>query len=210
MKQRKQIKQYKKELNKRIDFATESFKYWLYNTDLIIDRITIKIWHEYLQDLENLYKILNNKQLHTIQKIKSEWDIINYSFSDLLDNIDAVYENNFNNKKVYNFSDLLRKPILKPTKQNKRKQYKKALNHILSIYKKRINNISNTIAYKELKIDIENITKLIQQNRIKELNIILDNIPFKGFVKDLINWYLYDFDDKYNLVVYDYKLHQIK
>lgn len=92
----------------------------------------------------------------------------------------------------------------------KRKQYKKALNHLLSIYKKRINNISNTIAYKELKIDIENITKLIQQNRIKELNIILDSTPFKGFVEDLINWYLYDFDDEYNLIVYDYKLHKIK
>ena len=96
-------------------------------------------------------------------------------------------------------------------KQRKQiKQYKKALNHFLFIYKKRINNISNTIAYKELQKDIDNITKLIQQNRIKELNIILDNTPFKGFVEDLINWYLYDFDDKYNLVVYDYKLHQIK
>ena len=58
-------------------------------------------------------------------------------------------------------------------KQRKQiKQYKKALNHFLSIYKKRINNISNTIAYKELQKDIDNITKLIQQNRIKELNII--------------------------------------
>lgn len=92
----------------------------------------------------------------------------------------------------------------------KRKQYKKELNHLLSIYKKRINNISNTIAYKELKTDLDNITKLIQQNRIKELNIILDNTSFKGFVENLINWYLYDFDDKYNLVVYDYDLHQIK
>lgn len=90
----------------------------------------------------------------------------------------------------------------------KRKQYKKELNHLLSIYK--INNISNTIAYKELKTDLDNITKLIQQNRIKELNIILDNTSFKGFVENLINWYLYDFDDKYNLVVYDYDLHQIK
>ena len=209
MKQRKQIKQYKKELNKTIDFATNSFQYWLNNTDLI-DKVYIKIWHEYFTDLENLSKILNNKQLHTIQKIKSEWDIINFSFSDLLENIDAVYENAFDDKEIYNFSDLLRKPILKPTKQNKRKQYKKALNHFLSIYKKRINNISNTIAYKELKIDIENITKLIQQNRIKELNIILSDSPFNCFVEDLINWYLYDFDDKYNLVVYDYDLHQIK
>ena len=192
-----------------MDFITSSFELDLKHLDTI-ENTSLKIWHEYFTDLENLSKILKNKQLHTIQKIKSEWDIINDSFSYLLDNIDAVYENNFDDKEIYNFSDLLRKPILKPTKQNKRKQYKKALNHLLSIYKKRINNISNTIAYKELQKDIDNITKLIQQNRIKELNSILDNIPFKGFVEDLINWYLYDFDDKYNLVVYDYKLHQIK
>ena len=209
MKQRIKIKQAKKELNKTMDFITSSFEWDLKHLDTI-ENTTLKIWHEYFTDLENLSKILKNKQLHTIQKIKSEWDIINDSFSYLLDNIDAVYENNFDDKEIYNFSDLLRKPILKPTKQNKRKQYKKALNHLLSIYKKRINNISNTIAYKELQKDIDNITKLIQQNRIKELNSILDNIPFKGFVEDLINWYLYDFDDKYNLVVYDYKLHQIK
>lgn len=90
------------------------------------------------------------------------------------------------------------------------KQYKKHLNHIFSFYKKRINNISNTIAFKELSIDIENITKLIQQNRIKELNTILDNMSFISFVEDLINWYLYDFDDKYNKIVYDYALHRIK
>ena len=59
-------------------------------------------------------------------------------------------------------------------------------------------------------MDIENITKLIQQNRIKELNNILGDMPFNAFVEDLINWYLYDFDDKYNLVVYDYDLHCIK
>lgn len=209
MKQRIKIKQYKKELNKTIDFVTNSFEWDLKHSNKLENTI-IKIWHEYFQDLENISKILKNKQLHTIQKIKSEWDIINYSFSDLLDNINVVYENAFDDKEIYNFSDLLRKPILKPTKQNKRKQYEKALKHVLCFYKKRIKNISNTIAYKELKIDIENITKLIQQNRIKELNIILDSTPFKGFVKDLINWYLYDFDDKYNLVVYDYKLHQIK
>lgn len=209
MKQRIKIKQNKKELNKTMDFVISSFEWDLKHWDTI-ENTTLKIWHEYFTDLENLSKILKNKQLHTIQKIKNEWDIINFSFSDLLDNIDAVYENAFDDKEIYNFSNLLRKPILKPTKQNKRKQYKKALNHILSIYKKRINNISNTIAYKELKIDLDNITKLIQQNRIKELNIILSDIPFNCFVEDLINWYLYDFDDEYNLVVYDYKLHQIK
>ena len=209
MKQRIKIKQAKKELNKTMDFVTNSFEWYLKHSNKL-ENTTLKIWYEYFQDLENISKILKNKQLHTIQKIKSEWDIINYSFSDLLDNIDAVYENAFDDKEIYNFSDLLRKPIYKPTKQNKKKKYEKAFKHILSVYKKKINKISDTIAYKELKIDIDNITKLIQQNRIKELNIILSDMPFYGFVEDLINWYLYDFDDKYNLVVYDYDLHQIK
>lgn len=209
MKQRKQIKQYKKELNKTINFVINSFEWDLKHQNKS-ENTNLKIWDEYFLDLKNLSKILRNKQLHIIQKIKIEWDILNFSFLDLLDNIDSMYEIAFDDKEIYNFSDLLRKPILKPTKQNKRKQYEKALKHVLCFYKKRIKNISNTIAYKELKIDIENITKLIQQNRIKELNIILDSTPFYAFVEDLINWYLYDFDDKYNLVVYDYKLHQIK
>lgn len=208
MKQRIKIKQYKKELNEAIDFVTSSFERDLKHFQL--DDTTLKIWDEYFLDLKHLSKILRNKQLHTIQKIKIEWDIINFSFLDLLDNIDSMYKVAFDDKEIYNFSDLLRKPIYKPIKQNKRKQYEKALKHILFVYKKRINKISDTIAYKELKIDIENITKLIQQNRIKELNIILSDTPFYGFVEDLINWYLYDFDDKYNLVVYDYDLHQIK
>lgn len=208
MKQRIKIKQAKKELNKTISFVTSSFERDLKHFQL--DDTTLKIWDEYFLDLKHLSKILRNKQLHTIQKIKIEWDIINFSFLDLLDNIDSMFEVAFDDKEIYNFSDLLRKPIYKPTKQNKTKQYEKAFKHILSVYKKRIKNISNTIAYKELKIDIENITKLIQQNRIKELNIILSDMPFYGFVEDLINWYLYDFDDKYNLVVYDYDLHQIK
>lgn len=208
MKQRIKIKQAKKELNKTINFVTSSFNWDLKHFQL--ENTTFKIWDEYFLDLKNLSKILRNKQLHTIQKIKIEWDIINFSFSDLLDNIDSMYEVAFDDKEIYNFSDLLRKPIYKPIKQNKRKKYEKALKHILSVYKKKIDKISDTIAYKELKIDIENITKLIQQNRIKELNIILSDMPFYGFVEDLINWYLYDFDDKYNLVVYDYDLHQIK
>ena len=79
---------------------------------------------------------------------------------------------------------------------------------ILSIYKKRINKISNTIAFKELYKDIENITKLIQQNRIKELNSILNEMSFKSFVEDLVNWYLYDFDNNNN-AVYDIDLHNI-
>lgn len=208
MKQRIKIKQAKKELNKTIFFVTSSFERDLKHFQL--ENTTIKIWDEYFLDLKILSKILRNKQLHIIQKIKNEWDITDFSFSDLLDNIDAMYEIAFDDKEIYNFSDLLRKPIYKPVKQNKRKKYEKALKHILSVYKKRIDKISDTIAYKELKRDIENITKLIQQNRIKELNIILSDMPFYSFVEDLINWYLYDFDDKYNLVVYDYDLHQIK
>lgn len=209
MKQRIKIKQAKKELNKTKDFVMSSFEGDLKHSNTI-ENTTLKIWHEYFQDLENISKILKNKQLHTIQKIKIEWDITNFSFSDLLDNIEAMFKVAFDDKEIYNFSNLLRKPIYKPTKQNKRKKYKKALKHIFSVYKKRINKISGTIAYKELKIDIENITKLIQQNRIKELNLILGDMPFNCFVEDLLNWYLYDFDDKYNLVVYDYDLHQIK
>ena len=208
MKQRIKIKQAKKELNKTMNFVTSSFNWDIKHYQL--ENTTLKIWSEYFLDLKLLYKILKNKQLHTIQKMKNECDITNFSFSDLLEDMDAMYKVAFDDKEVYNFSDLLRKPIYKPVKQNKRKQYEKALNHILCFYKKRIKNISNTIAYKELKIDIENITKLIQQNRIKELNIILSDTPFNCFVEDLINWYLYDFDDKYNLVVYDYDLHQIK
>ena len=208
MKQRIKIKQAKKELNKAINFATSSFNWDIKHFQL--ENTTLKIWDEYFLDLKIISKILRNKQLHTIQKIKIEWDITNFSFSDLLDNIDAMYEVAFDDKEIYNFSNLLRKPICKPTKQNKRKQYEKALKHVLSVYKKRINKISDTIAYKELKIDIENITKLIQQNRIKELNIILGDMPFNAFVEDLINWYLYDFDDKYNLIVYDFDLHCIK
>ena len=208
MKQRIKIKQYKKELNKEMDFVLNCFEWDSKHNKL--ENTTLKIWDEYFLDLKLLYKILRNKQLHTIQKIKNENDLVVFSFSDLLEDINSTYAVAFDDKEIYNFSELLRKPIYKPTKQNKRKQYEKALKHILSIYKKRIKNISNTIAYKELKIDIENITKLIQQNRIKELNIILSDTPFNCFVEDLINWYLYDFDDKYNLVVYDYDLHQIK
>ena len=208
MKQRIKIKQAKKELNKTMIFVTGSFERDLKHFQL--ENTTLKIWDEYFLDLKNLSKILRNKQLHIIQKIKIEWDITDFSFSDLLDNIDSMYEVAFDDKEIYNFSDLLRKPIYKPVKQNKIKKYEKALKHILSVYKKKIDKISGTIAYKELKIDIENITKLIQQNRIKELNIILSDTLFYSFVEDLINWYLYDFDDKYNLVVYDYDLHQIK
>lgn len=208
MKQRIRIKQYKKDLNKAIDFITKSFEYDLKHY-YIKDTITAKIWHEYFQDLENLSKILKNKQLHIIQKIRNEWDLITFSFSDLLDDIDAMYEVAFDDKEVYNFSNLLRQPILKPLKQKKRKQYTKTLHCLLSFYRKRIKAIKNTLAYTNLVIDLNVINTLIQQNRIKELNTIIEE-NFKGYLDDLIAWYLYDFDDKYNTIIYDYNLRKIK
>lgn len=206
MKQRIRIKQYKKALSKEIDFKINAFEYDV--NHYLLDYTSTKIWHEYLQDLENLGHILKNKQLCIIKKIFKEYDLKN--FDDMLSDIEGVYYVLFDDNEVTNYSNLLRKPIFKSAKQNKRKQYKKHLNHLLSFYKKKINAISNTFAYKELIVDIENINKLIQQNRIKELNSILEDMPFNAFVEDLINWYLYDFDDKYNLVVYDYALHKIK
>lgn len=207
MKQRIKIKQYKKELSKEIDFVSKSFQYGLNHTDYI-DSISLKIWYEYFKDLEVLGKLLKNKQIQIINNLL--WDAYAFDFKNLLDDIDAVFEVAFDDKEIYNYSNLLRKPVLKPIKQNKKKQYQKHLKHILSFYKKRIKNISDKIAFIELSKDIENITKLIQQNRIKELNNILNDMSFKSFVEDLINWYLYDFDDKYNRVVYDIKLHNIK
>lgn len=209
MKQRIKIKLYKKDLNNFNDYITYSFK-WDLKHSKTLENTILKIWHEYFKDIEIFYKILNNKQLHIIQKIKKEWDVLNFSFSDLLDDMNAVYENAFDDKEIYNFSALLRKPILKPTKQNKRKQYKKALNHILCFYKKRIKAIKGTLAYINLAIDLNVINTLIQQNRIKELNKILDNTPFKGFVNNLIYWYLEEWDDVYNTIIYDYELRKIK
>lgn len=90
------------------------------------------------------------------------------------------------------------------------KLYKKNLNHILCFYKKRIKAIKGTLAYTNLVIDLNVINTLIQQNRIKELNKILDNTPFKGFINDLIYWYLEEWDDLYNTIIYDYELRKIK
>lgn len=90
-------------------------------------------------------------------------------------------------------------------KRKQLKLYKKQVIYLLAFYKERINKISKTLAYKELLLDIECITKLIQQNKIKELNSILNNMLFKSFVEDLINWYLYDFYDN-NKNVYDINL----
>ena len=121
MKQRIKIKRYKKELSIEIDFFTESFFYWLNNTDKI-DRISIKIWHEFSKDLEVLEKLLKNKQLHIIKDLM--YDAYTFEFKNLLEDIKVVFKVSFNDKEIYNYSNLLRKPILKPTKQNKRKQYK--------------------------------------------------------------------------------------
>ena len=50
------------------------------------------------------------------------WDAFVFDFKNLLEDIDAVFEVAFDDKEIYNYSDLLRKPVLKHTKQNKRKQ----------------------------------------------------------------------------------------
>lgn len=107
MKQRVKIKQYKKELNKYSNFIVESFKYSL--THNYTDRTSLKIWREYFKDLEALYKILKNKRLHVIKSlIKDENNKFVTTFADLLDCIDSMYEICFDDKEIYNFSNLLR------------------------------------------------------------------------------------------------------
>lgn len=211
MKQRIKIKQYKKQLNKNFNFVTKSFQYGLNYTDYI-DNTSLKIWYEYFQDLKNLGRILRNKQLHIIKNIMYQnykYDNIPYNFDYLLNDIESLYEIAFDDKEIYNYSKLLRQPILKPLKQKKIKQYTKTLHCLLSFYKKRIKAIKNTLAYTNLVIDLNIINTLIQQNRIKELNIIIEE-NFKSYLDDLISWYLYEFDDKYNTIIYDYNLRKIK
>lgn len=107
MKQRIKIKQYKKELDKYSNFIVESFKYSL--THNYTDRTSLKIWREYSQDLEALYKILKNKRLHVIKSlIKDENNKFVTTFADLLNCINGMYEVAFDDKEIYNFSDLLR------------------------------------------------------------------------------------------------------
>ena len=111
MKQRTKIKQYKKDLNKYSDYLMESFEFDIktaikHNEN--IPRITIQIYNEYFQDLQKLFEILRKKQLHIIKQICNEWDIYSNDFSDLLNDMESVYENAFDDKIVYNFSDLLR------------------------------------------------------------------------------------------------------
>lgn len=107
MKQRIKIKQYKKELDKYSSFMLESFKYSL--THNYTDRTSLKIWREYSKDLEALYKILKNKKLNVIKSlIKDENSKFVTTFADLLECIDSMYEVCFDDKEIYNFSDLLR------------------------------------------------------------------------------------------------------
>ena len=111
MKQRKRIKQYKKELNHYSDCLIENFEFDLkeaIKNNENLNPINIQIYHEYFQDLQKLVEILRKKQLHIINQLYDEWDIYNRDFSKLLNDIEAVYENAFDNKEVYNFSDLLR------------------------------------------------------------------------------------------------------
>lgn len=111
MEQRKRIKQYKQELNQYIDCLIESFEFDLkkaVKNNENLNPINIQIYHEYFQDLQKLVEILRKKQLHIIKQICNEWEISNNDFSKLLNDIEAVYENAFDDKEVYNFSDLLR------------------------------------------------------------------------------------------------------
>lgn len=111
MKQRKRIKQYKKELNQYSDYLIKSFELDLKTStqrNENINYITIQIYQEYFQDLQKLFEILRQKQLHIIKQLYQEWDIYSNDFSDLLNDMEAVYENAFDDKEVYNFSNLLR------------------------------------------------------------------------------------------------------
>lgn len=111
MKQRKRIKQYKHELNQYSDYLIKSFEFDIKEAvkrNENINRITIQIYNEYFKDLQKLFEILRKKQLHIIKQLCNEWDIYSNDFSQLLNDIEAVYENAFDDKEIYNFSDLLR------------------------------------------------------------------------------------------------------
>ena len=111
MKQRKRIKQYKKVLNHYSDYLIESFEFDIKSkakNNENLNYIDIQIYQEYFQDLEKLLEILRKKQLHIIKQLCNEWEIYNNDFSNLLNDMEAVYENAFDDKEVYNFSNLLR------------------------------------------------------------------------------------------------------
>lgn len=85
-----------------------------------------------------------------------------------------------------------------------RKVYLKHLNSILDRYQKEIFN-TNYIIAKELVKDIGIINSLLVKNRLKDISIILDDMPFKAYVEDMINYYLYDFKSNNN-EIYDNNL----
>ena len=111
MKQRKRIKQYKQELNHYSDSLIESFEFNIktaIKNNENLNPVNIQIYQEYFADLQKLFEILRKKQLHIIKQLCNEWDIYNSDFSQLLNDMEAVYENAFDDKEIYNFSDLLR------------------------------------------------------------------------------------------------------
>ena len=73
-----------------------------------------------------------------------------------------------------------------------RKVYLKQLNSILDRYESEIFN-ANFIAAKEMVKDISIINSLLVTNRLKDISIILYEMPFKAYIEDMINYYLYDF-----------------
>ena len=85
-----------------------------------------------------------------------------------------------------------------------RKVYLKHLNSILDRYQKDIFN-ANFIIAKELVKDIGIINSLLVTNRLKDISIILDDMPFKAYIEDMINYYLYDFKSNDN-EIYDNNL----
>ena len=78
-----------------------------------------------------------------------------------------------------------------------RKVYLKQLNSILDRYQKETFN-ANYIIAKELVKDIGIINSLLVSNRLKDISIILDDMPFKAYIEDMINYYLYDFKSNNN------------
>lgn len=88
-----------------------------------------------------------------------------------------------------------------------RKVYLKHLNSILDRYESEIFN-ANFIAAKELVKDISIINSLLVTNRLKDISIILYDMPFKAYVEDMINYYLYDFKVNNN-ELYDDDLRKI-
>lgn len=81
--------------------------------------------------------------------------------------------------------------------RNLRKVYLNHLNNILDKYKKEIFN-ANFIIARELVKDISIINSLLVSNRLKDISIILDDMPFKAYIEDMINYYLYDFINNNN------------